>query len=96
MHNNIFNNSEGFSQKRKNFVYKAKVDGASVHDLKALQYFSTVLNGYKVARNKEQEIKNKVQHIKDNSGITPCLVIIQVGEHAPSDIYIKEKIKKAT
>lgn len=49
-----------------------------------------IIDGKKIAAEIQAEIKNEVDRIK---GRKPCLAVILVGEHPPSQIYVSRKIQ---
>ena len=49
-----------------------------------------LIDGKKIADDIQQEMKAKLQRFTANP---PCLAVILVGQHAPSQIYVKRKIQ---
>ena len=47
-----------------------------------------IIDGKKIADEIQEEIKNKIQQFKTRP---PCLAVIMVGDHPPSQIYVNRK-----
>jgi methylenetetrahydrofolate dehydrogenase (NADP+)/methenyltetrahydrofolate cyclohydrolase len=47
-----------------------------------------IIDGKKIADEIQQEIKNTIQHLTNRP---PCLVVLLVGDHSPSQIYVNRK-----
>ncbi len=54
-----------------------------------------IIDGKKEAENIRNEIKKEISDLKKNSGKTPSLTVILIGDFAPSLIYVKNKEKSA-
>ena len=52
-----------------------------------------LLDGKTLAREKREELKRKVQELKDKEKIVPGLAIIRVGNDSASEIYVRNKLK---
>lgn len=52
-----------------------------------------VLNGKTVSESRRHALKPRVQAFKAARGRTPQLVVVIVGEHLPSQVYVRNKIK---
>lgn len=50
-----------------------------------------IIDGKKIADEIQQEIKNHIQHDLELISRPPCLVVVLVGDHPPSQIYISRK-----
>jgi len=56
---------------------------------------ATILDGSSVARQVLQQCADRVQKIKEQSGVTPCLATVLVGEDPASVTYTQMKRKRA-
>lgn len=54
-----------------------------------------IINGSAIAEKLQAELKNSLIILKEQHNIIPCLRVILVGESGPSQIYVKNKEKKA-
>ena len=54
-----------------------------------------IIDGKAVAAQIEKEVASKVLEIKNNGGKTPTLAVILVGVDPASQIYVRNKKKKA-
>ena len=54
-----------------------------------------IIDGKKQAEIIRNEIKKEISDLKKNSGKTPSLTVILIGDFAPSLIYVKNKEKSA-
>ena len=50
-----------------------------------------IIDGKKFARKLKFKIKKEIQSITKKTRLTPGLTVIQIGSHAPSDIYVRNK-----
>jgi methylenetetrahydrofolate dehydrogenase (NADP+)/methenyltetrahydrofolate cyclohydrolase len=50
-----------------------------------------ILDGKKFARKLKFKIKKEIQSIKKKTRLTPGLTVILIGNHAPSEIYVRNK-----
>ncbi len=55
------------------------------------QISDNVIDGKGIAQEIEEKVKQEVKELKENYGVTPGLATILVGEHPPSQLYIKLK-----
>jgi methylenetetrahydrofolate dehydrogenase (NADP+)/methenyltetrahydrofolate cyclohydrolase len=53
--------------------------------------FLVILDGKKFARKLKFKIKKEIQSIKKKTRLTPGLTVILIGNHAPSEIYVRNK-----
>jgi methylenetetrahydrofolate dehydrogenase (NADP+)/methenyltetrahydrofolate cyclohydrolase len=51
-----------------------------------------ILDGKKLAKEIEEELKLRVKKLKEKTGIVPSLAIILIGENPASEIYVKLKL----
>lgn len=58
------------------------------------QSTTTLINGTQIASAQRQEVKTRVDKLKEH-GVIPKLAVILVGGHPPSQIYVKYKQKAA-
>ncbi len=56
---------------------------------------SKIINGKEIAQNLRNGLKNEIEKLKTNSGKTPGLAVVQVGNVAASSVYVKAKTKSA-
>ena len=54
-----------------------------------------IIDGVAISKSIRQECKQKVQNLQAAWNITPCLVVILVGENPASKIYVRNKMKAA-
>ena len=54
-----------------------------------------LINGKKIANAYCLKLKEKIEDIKTTKNMIPGFAVILVGNHAPSQIYVRNKIKKA-
>lgn len=54
-----------------------------------------ILSGKKFAKAIKDEVAAEVKKLKDEHGISPCLVVVRVGEDSASEVYVKSKVKTA-
>ena len=54
-----------------------------------------ILSGKKFAKAIKEEVAAEVAELKEKSGISPCLVVVRVGEDPASEVYVKSKVKTA-
>ena len=52
-----------------------------------------IIDGKTLAKEKREELKKKVQELKDKKEIVPGLAIIRVGNDPASEIYVRNKLK---
>lgn len=52
-----------------------------------------IIDGKTLAKEKREELKKKVQELKDKEEIVPGLAIIRVGNDPASEIYVRNKLK---
>ena len=52
-----------------------------------------IIDGKTLAKEKREELKKKVQELKDKKEIVPGLAIIRVGNDSASEIYVRNKLK---
>lgn len=50
-----------------------------------------IIDGKKFAQELRNEIKKEIESIKKTRNTTPCLTVILVGNHTPSEIYVRNK-----
>jgi methylenetetrahydrofolate dehydrogenase (NADP+) / methenyltetrahydrofolate cyclohydrolase len=50
-----------------------------------------IIDGKKFAQNLRSKIKHEIQFIKNKTKLTPGLTVILVGNHTPSEIYVRNK-----
>lgn len=50
-----------------------------------------IIDGKKFARKLKLKIKKEIQSIKKKTRLTPGLTVILIGNHAPSEIYVRNK-----
>ena len=50
-----------------------------------------IIDGKKFAQKLRSKIKNEIQFIKNKTKSTPGLTVILVGNHTPSEIYVRNK-----
>jgi methylenetetrahydrofolate dehydrogenase (NADP+)/methenyltetrahydrofolate cyclohydrolase len=50
-----------------------------------------IIDGKKFARKLKSKIKKEIQSIKKKTRLTPGLTVILIGNHAPSEIYVRNK-----
>jgi methylenetetrahydrofolate dehydrogenase (NADP+)/methenyltetrahydrofolate cyclohydrolase len=50
-----------------------------------------IIDGKKFAQKLRSKIKNEIQFIKNKTKLTPGLTVILVGNHTPSEIYVRNK-----
>lgn len=50
-----------------------------------------IIDGKKFAQELRNEIKKEIESIKKTSNITPGLTVVLVGNHTPSEIYVRNK-----
>lgn len=56
---------------------------------------ATVIDGKGLAQRMQAELANKVSVLKEQSGITPGLVVILVGDNPASQVYVRNKQRAA-
>lgn len=56
----------------------------------------TILDGKTYSNKLKNELKKEVELLKKQTGITPGLAIVMVGDNPASQIYVRNKIKTAT
>lgn len=56
----------------------------------------TILDGKAYSNKLKNELKKEVELLKKQTGITPGLAIVMVGDNPASQIYVRNKIKTAT
>ncbi len=54
-----------------------------------------ILSGKEFAQAIKDEVACEVKDLKGNHGITPCLVVVRVGEDSASEVYVNSKVKTA-
>ena len=54
---------------------------------------SEILDGKALSKQKREELKKKIEELKEKRNITPGLAIIRVGNDAASEVYVKNKLK---
>ena len=54
-----------------------------------------IIDGKKTAEILRSEIKKEINFIKEQTNKVPNLSVILIGNYAPSEIYVKNKIKKS-
>ena len=54
-----------------------------------------IIDGKKFARKLKLKIKKEIQSIKKKTRLTPGLTVILIGNHAPSEIYVRNKATSA-
>ncbi len=54
-----------------------------------------IIDGKKEAENLRNEIKKEIKLLKEKTNKEPSLSVILIGNHAPSEIYVKNKAKKS-
>jgi methylenetetrahydrofolate dehydrogenase (NADP+) / methenyltetrahydrofolate cyclohydrolase len=52
-----------------------------------------VLDGARVAEEIRREVAAEVSRLKGESGLTPCLVVVRVGDDPASEVYVRSKVK---
>ncbi len=52
-----------------------------------------ILNGQTISTDKRLQLKNEIQHLKTTKNIIPKLVVLLVGAHPASQIYVNNKQK---
>ena len=52
-----------------------------------------LLDGKTLAKEKRENLKKKVEELKEKEGIIPGLAIIRVGNDPASEIYVRNKLK---
>ncbi len=50
-----------------------------------------IIDGKKFAQKLRSKIKHEIQFIKKKTKLTPGLTVILVGNHTPSEIYVRNK-----
>lgn len=55
-----------------------------------------IIDGKAIAAEREQELGAKVAHFKSQTGITPTLVVVLVGNDPASELYVSMKLRRAT
>jgi methylenetetrahydrofolate dehydrogenase (NADP+)/methenyltetrahydrofolate cyclohydrolase len=53
-----------------------------------------IIDGQRIAKEFCDHIRERVQEIK-NSGVTPCIVLVNVGQDPASEVYVSKKMKLA-
>ena len=56
---------------------------------------SQVINGKVIAQNLRDQLKKEIIELKEKHGTVPGLAVVQVGNVAASNIYVKTKTKSA-
>ena len=54
-----------------------------------------LINGKEIAQNLRNELKKEIDNLKSKTGKVPGLAVVQVGEVAASNVYVKAKTKSA-
>ncbi len=54
-----------------------------------------IIDGKKIAEILRSEIKKEINFIKEQTNKVPNLSVVLIGNYAPSEIYVKNKIKKS-
>ncbi|NNE97451.1 MAG: bifunctional methylenetetrahydrofolate dehydrogenase/methenyltetrahydrofolate cyclohydrolase FolD [Pyrinomonadaceae bacterium] len=54
-----------------------------------------ILSGKKFAKAIKEEVAREVSKLKEDHGISPCLVVVRVGADSASEVYVKSKVKTA-
>ncbi len=54
-----------------------------------------ILSGKVYSQAIKDEVAAEVKDLKENHGINPCLVVVQVGEDTASEVYVNSKVKTA-
>jgi methylenetetrahydrofolate dehydrogenase (NADP+)/methenyltetrahydrofolate cyclohydrolase len=54
---------------------------------------ATILDGARVAAEIKEEVARDVERLKREQGITPCLVVVRVGDDPASAVYVGGKVK---
>ena len=54
-----------------------------------------IIDGKKEAKVLRDEIKEEIKILKQKTNKAPSLSVILIGNYAPSEIYVKNKIKKS-
>lgn len=52
-----------------------------------------ILSGKEIAESIKREVAEEVESLKNDHGITPCLVVVRVGEDPASAVYVGNKVK---
>lgn len=52
-----------------------------------------VIDGVEVARRIRRECAARVAELRATHGIVPALAVVMVGEHAPSQLYVRNKVR---
>ena len=54
-----------------------------------------IIDGKKEAENLRFEIKKEIKMLKEKTNRAPGLSVILIGNYTPSEIYVKNKVKKS-
>ena len=54
-----------------------------------------IIDGKKEAEVLSHKIKNEIISLKEKTNKVPSLSVILIGNYAPSEIYVKNKVKKS-
>lgn len=54
-----------------------------------------ILSGKVFAKAIKEEVAAEVQTLRDEHGVSPCLVVVRVGADSASEVYVKSKVKTA-
>lgn len=93
---NIFQNNQGYREKRKAFVLKTPPDQKSMNFSichNPIQPINNIIDGREIAKSLLAEVKDEVDYLFSKYGMRPQLAIIRVGNDPASISYIREKIK---
>jgi methylenetetrahydrofolate dehydrogenase (NADP+)/methenyltetrahydrofolate cyclohydrolase len=52
-----------------------------------------MLDGARIAEEIKREVEQDVARLKEEYGVTPCLVVVRVGEDPASAIYVRSKVR---
>src|SRR4051812_34318414 len=52
-----------------------------------------VLDGTRIAEEIKGEVAEEVARLKSEHGVTPCLVVVRVGEDPASAVYVRNKVR---
>jgi methylenetetrahydrofolate dehydrogenase (NADP+)/methenyltetrahydrofolate cyclohydrolase len=59
------------------------------------KFMTIIIDGKQIAEELKEDLKIKIDHIKNVYNIEPCLAVILVGENPASQIYVKNKKQTA-
>jgi methylenetetrahydrofolate dehydrogenase (NADP+)/methenyltetrahydrofolate cyclohydrolase len=54
---------------------------------------AAILDGARVAEEIRREVARDVETLKSEHGVTPCLVVVRVGEDPASAVYVRNKVR---